>query len=101
MITSAANAIVLQAVIDVTLDVIDSIALYDGETEIFSKTATDITELSSTKKQYTFFISEAEGNGDITQVKLLAGAVIYSTQPLVITKNNNQSLNIEWIVEVV
>lgn len=108
MITNDANALVLNSVIAVTLDKIEILSLRDVNGEYYRMSATSITQINSKKYEYTFYLSESLGNGDIVEVALHGnGATVsfntgttYATQALVLTKNNTQSLTITWTVEV-
>jgi len=108
MITSAANALVLNSIVAITLAEIDFISLRNVSGEYFRKTVTDIVEINSTKRVYTFFLSEDDGNGDIVEIGLhgngatveLESGVCYATQALVVSKNDTQSLTVSWTVEV-
>lgn len=109
MITNTANTLVLNTVIAVTLDKITHISISNSGGEYFRKAATAITTISPTKRQYTFFIAETEGNTAIEALGLhgngastvLNSGTAYATQALILTKTSNQSLNIEWVVELV
>ena len=108
MISNETNQLVLQSVIDVTLDKINVISLRNNDVEFFRKVVTAITDINNTKKTFTFFISETEGNGNITSVGLhgngataqLNSGTIYATQVLNVIKDNTQSLTIDWTLEV-
>ena len=108
MITNDANALVLQSVIDVTLDQINIISLSNDSGEFFRKTLTDFIDVNASKKVFTFFMSESEGNGTIVSVGLhgngattaLNSGTKYATQDFSLIKDNTQSLTIDWTVEV-
>jgi len=108
LITSQGNALVLNEVIAETIDKITIMSLRDKNGEFFRKLATDITEVSGVKNVYTFYLNENEGNGNIVEVGLhgngatttLGSGMCYATQSLIINKDNTQSLNIDWTVEV-
>jgi hypothetical protein len=108
LITNDANALVLQSVINVTLSQINILSLSNSSGEFFRKQLTDFIDVNAAKKVFTFFISENEGNGNIVSVGLhgngattaLNSGTKYASQPLALTKNNTQSLTIDWTVEV-
>ena len=108
MITNDANALVLQSVLSVTLGQIDIISLSSSSGEFFRKTLTDFINVNTSKRVYTFFLSEDDGNGDIVEIGLhgngatveLESGVCYATQALVVSKNDTQSLTVSWTVEV-
>ena len=108
MITNDANALVLQSVLSVTLGQIDIISLSSSSGEFFRKTLTDFINVNTSKKVFTFFLTETEGNGNIVSVGLHGnGASItlntgtkYASQDFVLVKDNTQSLTIDWTVEV-
>jgi hypothetical protein len=109
MITNAANALALSSVLAVTLDEIDILSLRNVSGEYYRMTVTNVTQITSTKYEYTFYMSESVGNGSIVEVALhgngatvtLNSGTTYATQALTLTKNNTQSLTIIWTVEVV
>jgi len=109
MITSAANTIVLNAVIVATFDSISHISLRKSSGEFFRKAVTDITVINASKETFTFFITESEGNDDIVEVGLhgngatttLNSGSTYATQTLVLTKTSSQSLAIDWTITLV
>lgn len=70
MITNDANALVLSSVVSVTLDEINIISLRNSSGEYFRKQVTDIDEINSAKRVYTFFLNENDGNGDIVEIGL-------------------------------
>lgn len=108
-ITNDANTLVLNAVITSTLDEIEYISLRNISGEYFRKIVTDVTEVNVTKRTYSFFLDTSDGNDDIVEVALhgngatvaLDSGTTYATQPFVLTKDNTQSLTIDWTVEVV
>jgi hypothetical protein len=109
MITSAANALVLQNVITTTLDNITHIALLNSGGEYFRKAYTDLTVITSAKYQFTFYITESEANDTILSIELngngatntLNSGTGFATQTLQLIKTSNQSLTIIWTLEVI
>ena len=109
MISSAANTLVLNTVIAETINKISIISLRNSGGEFFRKAVTDVVSVSSVKKSYTFYMNEAEGNGSIVEIGLhgngatttLNSGTCYATQTLTVVKDNTQSLNIDWSVEIV
>lgn len=101
MITSAANTLVLDTVIAATLNEIDTIGLNSSSGEYFTKIVTDIVVINSTKKTYSFFISESEGNGTIESISLKGNGITFATQPLSLIKSAFESLTINWTIELI
>lgn len=108
MITNDASAIVLNSVISATLDKISIISLRNSEGEYFRKTATDIVNVNTTKRVFTFFLAENDGNGEIVEIGLhgngatteLNSGTCYATQQLIVSKDSFQSLTIDWTVNL-
>ena len=61
-VTAAANVLVLAATIAVSMDSITVISLQTSAGEIFRKIPTETEVINPQKKQFTFWLSEAEGN---------------------------------------
>jgi hypothetical protein len=109
MVTNAANVLALNSVIAATLNSISVVSLKSASGEFFRKIPTSIEVISSQKKRFTFWLNENEGNGNITGFSLygngatttLGTGTEMASQAVTITKDNTQSLTIEWIVEVV
>lgn len=111
MVTNEANVIALNSVIASTLDTLSVISLSDADGEYFRKVPTNIEVLSPRKKRFTFWLSENEGNGDITKISIYgdgATTELGSGTEMVaesfgnpVPKTNLDSLTIEWTVEVV
>lgn len=107
-ITAAANTLILNSTIAVTIDNVDVISIYTTS-EIFRKIPQSIDIVPTTERKYTFFLTEAEGNGDITLLSLYGGAATVTlgtgtqlcTQAVVIPKTATKSLLIFWTVKVV
>lgn len=108
-ITAAANTLVLSASITASLDNITHIALLNAGGEYIRKAYESITELSTTKYQFLFYFTEAEGNDTIVGVELegngasltLNDGTAFANQNLALVKTATQSLTIVWIVELV
>ena len=108
MVTNDANTLALNAVISATLNSISVICLKNALGELFRKVPTAIEQVSSQKKQFTFWLSENEGNGSIVGLSLFGNGATTTlttgtelvTQAINIAKNNTQSLLIYWTVEV-
>ena len=109
MITNAANTLALNSVLTATLNTIAVITLKNVSGEFFRKIPTSTAVISSQKKQFTFWLSEAEGNGTIVDLSLYgngATTILGSGTELVaqtvnIVKDNTNSLTVVWTVEVV
>jgi hypothetical protein len=108
MITNDANVLVFNTVVGITLDEISHISLRNSSGEYFRKAVTSITVLNSTRRVFTFFINENEGNDNIVEIGLhgngatatLNTGTTYATNALVTPKNDTQSLTIDWTLEV-
>ena len=107
-VTAAANVLVLAATIAVSMNSITVISVKTIAGEIFRKVPTTVDILTPQKKQFTFWLTETEGNGDIIGVSLYGngatatlgtGAEMVS-QVVSILKDNTNSLTIIWEVEV-
>jgi len=108
-VTAAANALVLAAAIAASIDDIDVLSVQDAGGEIFRKVPTETTVISATKKQFTFWLDENEGNGSIVGLSLYGNGattqfgtgVEMAKQPVMIEKDDTNSLTVIWAVEVV
>lgn len=108
-VTAAADALVLAAAIAASMDSVTVISIQDAGGEIFRKIPTTTDILSATKKRYTFWLTEAEGNGTIVGVSLYGnGATVtlstgteLTEQAVSIVKDNTNSLTVVWAVEVI
>lgn len=108
-ITSAATTLTFNSVLTSTIDNINYIALIKSSGEFFRKTYSEKTMLTSSKCQYTFYLTESEGNDAIVQVELngngatatLDSGTDFATQTLILTKTSNQSLTIVWTLELI
>lgn len=107
-VTAAANTLILNSVIATTIDDIDVISIYDTA-EYYRKAYTDVTVVSSTERQYTFYLTENEANTSITKMSLYGnGATVtlgtgtqMAYQNVEIEKTNTQSLLVYWNVRVI
>jgi len=108
-VTSAANVLALSSVIAATMDSITVISIKTISGEIFRKIPTEVDEISSRKKQFTFWLNEDEGNGDIAELSLYGDGATATlgtgtemvTQAVNIEKDNTNSLTVIWVVEVI
>lgn len=108
MITNVTNEIALQSVISATLDSINILSLRNSNGEYYRMSVTNITKINSSKYEFTFFMSENVGNGNIVGVALhgngatvaLNSGTTFAEQGLVLTKTVTQSLTIIWTLEV-
>lgn len=109
MITAAANALILASVIAESIDNIDVISVRTSGGEIFRIAYQNVDTISATERKYTFYLTEAEGNGSLVGMSLYGnGATVtlgtgteMATQAVTITKTSTQSLLIYWNVRVV
>lgn len=110
MVTTEANTIILNTVIENTIDNIDVISLENASGEILRHEPTETEIISSTARKFTFYFTESEANDTITTVNLygngatttLGTGVKMATQTgLNIPKTNLDSLRFEWTVEVI
>lgn len=107
-VTAAANALILAATIAESIDNIDVISLQNSSGEILRKEPQSTETISATKRKYTFYLTEAEGNDTIVALSLygdgatttLGDGTEMATQAVSIVKTNTQSLLIYWNVEV-
>ena len=108
-VTAAANVLVLAATIAVSMDSITVISVKTSAGEIFRKIPTTTDIITAKKKQFTFWLTEAEGNGAIIGLSLYGNGATATlgtgtemvSQVVTITKDNTNSLTIIWEVEVV
>jgi len=108
-VTSAANALVLDATIAASMNSITVISVKTAAGEIFRKVPTSVDVITSQKKVFTFWLNETEGNGAITGLSLYGNGATVAlgtgtemvTQAVTITKDNTNSLTVVWTVEVV
>jgi hypothetical protein len=108
-VTAAANALILASVIAASIDNIDVISVVDAGGECFRKAYQSVDSISATERKYTFYLTEDEGNTDITEFRLygngattaLGNGTEMCTQILNIEKTNTQSLLVYWTVKVV
>lgn len=107
-VTSGANALALNSVIAATMNSITVISIKTAAGEIFRKVPTEVEPMTSQKKQFTFWLNENEGNGNITGLSLYGNGATTTlgtgtemvTQAATIQKDNTQSLTVIWTVEV-
>ena len=107
-VTSSANALALSAVIASTMDSISVISVKNISGEFFRKIPTDIEVITSQKKQFTFFLTENEGNGSIIGLSLYGNGATATlgtgteivSQVVSIEKDDTNSLTVVWTVEV-
>lgn len=108
-ITAAANTLVLSASITASLDSISHIALLNAGGEYLRKAYESRTKITTSKYQYLFYFTEAEGNDTIVGVELegngatltLDTGTAMATQSLSLVKTATQSLTIVWTVELI
>ena len=108
-ITAAANTLVLSASITASLDSISHIALLNSGGEYARKAFVSVDKITTTKYQFLFYFSEAEGNDTIVGVELegngasltLDTGTAFANQALALVKTATQSLSIVWTVELV
>jgi len=107
-IPAASLALALASVIASNLDGITVISVSNAGGEFFRKVITDIEIVTSASKILTFYLNENEANDDIVSVSLYGnGATVtlgtgteIASQALVLTKNNTNSLTIDWTVSI-
>lgn len=108
-VTAAANALILASVIAESIDNIDVISLKTAGGELVRKAYQSKETISATKRKYTFYLTEAEGNGTLTGMSLYGNGATttpgdgteMATQVVSITKTNTQSLLVYWTIKVV
>ena len=109
MITDAVKTLILNSVIDVSIDNIDVISLQNSSGEYFRKEYQSKDTISTRERKYTFYLTENEGNDDIVGLSLcgngatvtLATGTEMAAQNVEIEKTNTRSLLIYWNVRVV
>ena len=107
-VTAAANVLVLAATIAASMDSITVISVQTIAGEIFRKVPTTTDIITAQKKQFTFWLTETEGNGAIIGVSLYGNGATTAfgsgtelvSQAVAILKDNTNSLTIIWEVEV-
>ncbi|MCO1599750.1 hypothetical protein [Desulfosporosinus nitroreducens] len=107
-VTAASKALALSTVIAATMDSITVISLKTAAGELFRKIPTEVDEISPQKKQFTFWISDTEGNGNLTGLSLYGNGATTTlgtgtemvAQAVTIKKDNTNSLTVIWTVEV-
>jgi hypothetical protein len=108
-VTSAAEALILASVIAESIDNIDVISVQDAGGEIIRLAPQSTDVISATKRKYTFYLTELEGNGSLVGMSLygngatttLGSGTEMAKQVVNFTKTNTQSLLIYWTVEVI
>ena len=109
MITDAVKTLILNSVIDVSIDNIDVISLQNSSGEYFRKEYQSKDTISTRERKYTFYLTENEGNGDIVKLSLvgddatvtLGTGIEMAEQDVTIEKTDTRSLLIYWTVRVV
>lgn len=108
MITSAGNTLALNSVVAAVLGTISVISIKNVNGEFFRKIPTDTEEITPKKKKFTFYLNEAEANTTIVSVSLFGNGATtvfgsgteIASQTLNLTKDNTQSLQIEWELSI-
>jgi hypothetical protein len=108
-VTAAANALILASVIAASIDNIDVISVVDAGGECFRKAYQSVDSISATERKYTFYLTEDEGNTDITELRLYGNGATTTlgtgtemcSQAASLEKTNTQSLLVYWNVKVV
>lgn len=109
MISAGANALILQTVVDNTINNINVLSVSNEAGEIFRKQPQSVESLSETEKKFTFYLTENEVIDTIKKFSLYGnGATItlgtgieMATQAVNIVKTNTQSLLLVWTVKVI
>lgn len=109
MITDAAKTLILNAVIQESIDNINVISVSTAGGEVLRKAYQNKEIVSSTERKYTFYLTENEGNVAINKLSLfgngattaLGDGTEMASQNVNINKTNTQSLLIYWNVKVV
>lgn len=108
-ITSAGNALAFNSVIAAVLDTVSVISIKNANGEFFRKVITSINVISTSDKKFTFYLNENEANTTIVSVSIygngatttLGTGTEIASQVLSLTKDNTQSLTIEWELSIV
>ncbi len=109
MITPEANAMILQTVVEKTIDNIDVISVSNASGEIFRKQPQSVESISNSEKKFTFYLTEDEAIDTIVKFSLygdgatttLGTGLEMVTQAVNIVKTNTQSLLIVWTLKVI
>ena len=108
-VTYEAEYLILVSVIAASIDNIDVISVVDAGGECFRKAYQSVDSISATERKYTFYLTEDEGNTDITKLVLYGSEATTEPgsgfplceQPVDVEKTNTQSLLIYWTVRAV
>lgn len=108
--TSSVNTLILNSVINLSIDNIDVISLTRASGEFFRKAYQNVTTISATERKYEFYLNETEGSDIITKLSLYGNGatttlgsgteMVYQIVNIDKT-SNNKSLLIYWNVRVV
>lgn len=107
-VTAAAKALILNTVINKSIDNINVISLQDAGGEYFRKEFQSVDVISTRERKYTFYLTEDEGNGNIKKMSLygdgattvLGTGTEMAEQDVDIEKTGTRSLLIYWNVNV-
>lgn len=109
-ITAAANTLILNSTISVSIDDIAVIGVYRAAGEFFRKAYLSKDTISDTERKYTFYLTELEAQDILTKLALggngatvaLGSGTEMCTQNVNIDKTGvSKSLLIYWNVKVV
>ena len=108
-VTAAAKALILQSIIEKSIDNIDVLSLSNSSGEIFRIVPQKKETISSKERKYTFYLTENEAVDTIVKMSLYGNGATVSlgtgtemtAQAVNIVKTNTQSLLIHWTVRVV
>ncbi len=108
-VTAGANALILASTIATSIDNIDVLSVKTIAGELIRIVPQNIVTISATERKYEFYLTETEGNGDLTAMSLYGnGATVtlgtgteMASQVVSIPKTNTQSLLIYWNVRVI
>lgn len=107
--TADLNKLILDTVIEKSIDNIDVLSLTKADGEYFRKPYQNKLIVSPIERKYEFYLNDIEGIGDVTKMSLYGnGASIelgdgteMAEQAVTFQKTGTQSLLIYWSVKVV
>jgi calcineurin-like phosphoesterase len=108
LITTAGNTLVLNSVIAGVLDTVSVISVKNASGEFFRKIPTATEIITAQQIHFIFYLNESEANDTITGFSLYSnGTTVLGTGTEIasnvasLTKDNTQSLQVEWTVSIV
>lgn len=108
-VKAAAEALILASAIAASIDNIDVFGVKTAAGELIRILPQGVVTVSPNERRYEFYLTETEGNGDLTSMSLYGnGATVeigsgteMASQIVAIEKTSTQSLLIYWNVRVI